>query len=89
MDQSVARAVGLFGSKLLTPVSHSLTISCFDLWNAASRSGDQAKGVLVDKRCQNGCISSADAKAKLTCPTAPNQERTSVMLRGVGKSMMD
>ena len=89
LDQSVASAVGLAGSKLLTPLSHSLIISSLDFWNAVSRSGDHAKGALVDNKCLKGSMSGADAKAKFIWPTAPNHDRTSVMLRGVGKSLID
>ena len=43
----------------------------------------------MDSKCQNGSISGAAMKGKLTWQTDPNQELTSVLFRGVGKSMID
>ena len=43
----------------------------------------------MDSQCRNGSISGATAKGKLTWRTDPNQELTSVLFRGVGKSMID
>ena len=89
LDQSVAEAVGLDMSKLQTPCSTCFTISSFDFWKASSKSGDQANGALVESRCRNGSMSVAEAKAKLICPTHPNHELMSVILRVVGRSRID
>ena len=59
--QSVARAVGNFGSKLRTPFSHCSRISLFEASKAVCRSSDHWKGTLEDKRCLNGAMRGADA----------------------------
>ena len=88
LHQSVATAVGRAGSKDLTPASHCLTTSFLDSMNAASRSGDQEKGVLLLRRCLNGSMTGLLAKEYDTCATAPYQLLTSVRLVGVGKLIM-
>ena len=60
--QSVARAVGKFGLKLLTPCSHCLRISCLEASNAVCNAGDHSKGTLEDNRCLKGAMTGAEAK---------------------------
>ena len=64
LAQSVARAVGRFGSELLTPRSHCLRISCFEASNAVCSAGDHWKGTLEDKRCLKGAMTGAEANEK-------------------------
>ena len=77
--QSVARAVGRFGSKFRTPFMHWRMISDFDASNAWSRSGDHWNGAFVDKRCLKGAISGAVAKVYEIWAMHPYQLQTSVI----------
>ena len=60
--QSVARAVGSFVSKVLTPSSHCLMISCLEASKDACSSSDYWKGTLEESKCLKGAMTGAMAK---------------------------
>ena len=86
LDQSVARQVGLDLSKMHTPSSISSIITDFDSSNSSLSPLSHLKGAQGLSDWRKGSMRSVAAKAYDTWFTSPNQERTSVMLVGVGKS---
>ena len=88
LDQSVARQVGLSLSKIVTPFSISSVIMSLDSLKSLSSSSSHTNGLSGFSRCQKGCIRSAMLNVYATWLTSPNQDRTSVMFLGVGKSRM-
>ena len=86
LDQSMARQVSLDLSNMRTPSSISSMIIDLDSSNRLFRSLSQTKGAPGFSNWQNGRMRSLAAKAYDTWLMSPNQERTSVMLAGVGKS---
>ena len=86
LDQSVAKQVGLDLSKMRTPSSISLMITDLDSSKSWLSSSVHLNGVPGWSNWQNGSIRSSAAKAYETWLMSPNQERTSVLLAGFGKS---
>ena len=86
--KSVARHVSLSLSKISTPLLISSMMTIFVSSNSLSSLSDHLNGVLGCSRVRKGCILSADANAYATWLTSPNQLLTSVMVHGLGKSLI-
>ena len=86
LDQSMERQVGLDFSKMRTPSSILSIITDLDSSNSSLSSLFHLKGVPSLSDWQKGSMHSVAAKAYDTWFMSPNQERTSVMFVGVGKS---
>ena len=87
-DQSVARHVGLVLSKILTPLWISSMMVSFDCSNACCIVSSQWNLLLGLISSRKGSIASVMLNAYDTWFTKPNQDLTSVRLRGVGKLEM-
>ena len=86
-DQSVARHVGRFGSKVFTPSRTRSTISTLDFSNSSSKVESQ-KNVLADNSWRNSSIMGALAKVYDSWFTKPNHDLTSVIHVGTGKYLI-
>ena len=87
--QSVTRQVGRSLSKMVTPSLMCSQITRLESANERASSSVQRNGVEGFRRVQKGSMVDVIEKAYATWLTRPNQARTSVMLVGVGKSVMD
>ena len=74
--------------KSFTPLSHCLMISSLDSRKAASSSSLHENGTWGLSSWRKGSMTSDTAKVYAIWFTAPNQDLTSVVERGVGKLLM-
>ena len=77
--QSGAKQVTLLMSNVETPCLTSLTMTCFDSWNAFSRVWFQLNLELFLTRSQNGSIIGLNEYAQASWFTRLNQDLASVM----------